>query len=318
MKSWLKKALECLQATLEPPRHELNELDWKVALSPDKKRLTEHLSAFSNYPGGGCMVFGIDGDGIPQGVHAKTVETTVNQLSNLGRAALNPPVALHHAVEAYGAVRLLFVYVPESRIKPVHIRGKGLDAAFIRSAGTTRLASRQEIGTLMLNSRTPRWEELTASMLLNHGQIVSILEVEPIFEMLERPVPSTGEELIKWMEDEGFITSDSSGGAYITNFGAIAAARNFEHFPDLKRKAARVIIYDGSNKAKTREDVVGTRGYAITFQRLLTFVTSRLPQSEVIEQSLRQKRRVYPAVALREIIANALIHEWRLVKEDLG
>ena len=308
MKSWLKKSIECLRATLEPPKHELNELDWKAALSPDKKRLTEHLSAFANYPGGGCMVFGVDGDGIPQGVHAKMVETTLNQLSNLGRAALEPPVALQHAVEAYDAVRLLFVHVPESRIKPVHIRGKGLDAAFIRSAGTTRAASRQEIGTLMLNSRTPRWEELKASTLLTEGQIVSLLEAEPIFEMLERPVPSTQEEMIRWMESEGFIASDSSGGAYITNFGAIAAACNFEYFPDLKRKAARVIMYEGSNKAKTREDVVGSRGYAITFQRLLTFVTSHLPQSEVIEQSLRQKRTVYPAVALREIIANALIH----------
>lgn len=40
-------------------------------------------------------------------------------------------VALQHAVESYNSVRLLFVHVPESRVKPVHIRGKGLDTAFI-------------------------------------------------------------------------------------------------------------------------------------------------------------------------------------------
>ena len=161
----------------------------------------------------------------------------------------------------------------------------------------------------MLHSRTPRWEELQASVMLTQSQLVSVLDTEPIFEMLERPKPSTQEELIKWMENERFITSDSADGGYVTNFGAIAAARSFDHFPDLKRKAARVIIYDGANKAKTKEDIVGSRGYAITFQRLHTFVMSHLPQSEVIEQSLRQKRRVYPAIALREIIANALIHQ---------
>ena len=48
VKAWMSKAVELLRASLEPPRHELNELDWKAALSPDKKRLTEHLSAFAN------------------------------------------------------------------------------------------------------------------------------------------------------------------------------------------------------------------------------------------------------------------------------
>jgi ATP-dependent DNA helicase RecG len=99
MKHWLIKAVSLLKESLTPPKSELNELDWKAAMSPDKKRLTEHLSAFANYPGGGFMVYGIDNSGSPQGVHAKTVETTLNQLSNLGRAALEPPLSLDHAVK---------------------------------------------------------------------------------------------------------------------------------------------------------------------------------------------------------------------------
>ena len=147
MKTWMSKALDLLKASLEPPKHELNELDWKAALSPDKKRLTEHLSALANQPGGGYLVFGVDSAGTPQSMDEKSVETAVNQLANLGRAGLEPPIALDHAVEDYGSARLLFVHVPESAVKPVHLRGKGLEDAFIRSGGTTRKASRQEIGT---------------------------------------------------------------------------------------------------------------------------------------------------------------------------
>jgi len=33
MKTWMTKALELLQASLEPPKHEWNELDWKTALT---------------------------------------------------------------------------------------------------------------------------------------------------------------------------------------------------------------------------------------------------------------------------------------------
>ncbi len=309
MKTWVSKALALLAASLEPPRHELNELDWKAALSPDKKRLTEHLSALANQPGGGYLVFGVDNSGIPLGMNEDAVEKIVIQLANLGRAGLEPSLALDHAVEEFNGVRLLFVHAPESTVKPVHLRGKSLDEAFIRSGGTTRKASRQEIGTLMLNSRTPRWEELHASVLLNDSALAASLNVEPIFSMLERPVATSPEEMLAWLAAERFIVRDPSGGGYITNLGAMAAGRKLADFPDLSRKAVRVVVYDGLNKATTKLEQEGTKGYAISFQGLLQFVMSLLPQSEIVEQALRKKRTVYPEIALREIIANALIHQ---------
>lgn len=238
-----------------------------------------------------------------------SIETTINQLANLGRQGLEPPLALDHAVEDDESARLLFVHVPESAVKPVHLRGKSLEHAFIRSGGTTRAASRQEIGTMMLNSRTPRWEDLHASVLLTDAELSARLNAEPILKMLERPAPTTPEELRIWMAGERFIAREPAGGGYVTNLGAIAAARKLADFPDLSRKAARVVVYEGLNKAKTKQEQEGVKGYEISFQGLLEFVTSLLPQSEVIEQALRRKRTVYPEIALREIVANALIHQ---------
>jgi ATP-dependent DNA helicase RecG len=309
MKAWMNKAIELLKASLEPPKHELNELDWKAALSPDKKRLAEHLSALSNQPGGGCLVFGVDSTGTLAGVDEKTVEAAMTQLANLGRAGLEPPITLDHAVESYEGTRLLFIHVPESDVKPVHLRGKGLEHVFIRSGGTTRRASRQEIGALMLNSRTPRWEELRASLLLEDIAYTTKLDIEPIFRMLERPATTRIDETCAWMEAERFIIRESAGGGYITNLGAIAVAKRLMDFPDLSRKVIRVVVYDGLNKAITKQEVEGRKGYAIGFQKLIGFVSSLLPQSEVIERALRKKRTMYPEIALREIIANALIHQ---------
>ncbi|CAN5783250.1 ATP-binding protein [soil metagenome] len=309
MKNWVTRAFALLSASLEPPRHELNELDWKAALSSDKKRLTEHLSAFANQPGGGFIVFGVGNTGTPIGVEDTAVEKIINQLANLGREGLEPPVALDHGIESYEGVRLLFVHVPESAVKPVHLRGRSLDHAFIRSGGTTRRASRQEIGTLMLHSRTPRWEELPASVLLTGAEVVSKLDGEPILTMLERPIPTSADEMLTWMAGERFVTEEPAGGANVTNLGAIAAARKLADFPDLSRKAVRIVVYDGVNKAKTKQEREGSRGYATTFQAILQNVTTLLPQSEVIEKALRVKRTVYPEIALRELIANALIHQ---------
>lgn len=212
-------------------------------------------------------------------------------------------------MESYEGVRLLFIHVPESAVKPVHLRGKSLDHAFIRSGGTTRKASRQEIGTMMLHSRTPRCEDLQASVLLTDAEVVSKLNGEPILTMLKRPIPMSAEEMLSWMAGERFVTLEPTGGAYVTNLGAIAAARMLADFPDLSRKAVRIVVYDGVNKAKTRQEREGTRGYAISFQGILQNATTLLPQSEVIEKALRVKQTMYPEIALRELIANALIHQ---------
>jgi predicted HTH transcriptional regulator len=50
-------------------------------------------------------------------------------------------------------------------------------------------------------------------------------------------------------------------------------------------------------------------GYAVGFSGLIEYVLSRLPHSEVIRRALRQNQSLYPPLALREIIANALIHQ---------
>ena len=174
-------------------------------------------------------MFGVDSAGTPAGVDEKTVETTVNQLANLGRAGLEPPLALDHAVEDYESVRLLFVHVPESAVKPVHLRGKSLEHAFIRSGGTTRTAARQEIGNMMLHSRTPRWEELHASVLLTNAELVTKLSGEPILTMLARPIPTSADEMLSWMAAEKFVTLEPADGGYVTNLGG-AKARGVSRF----------------------------------------------------------------------------------------
>ncbi len=295
MKEWMAKALELLKATLRSPKHELNELDWKQSLSPDKKRLTEHLSAFSNHPGGGFLVFGIDVWGNPSSIVASATAEIIGKLASLGRDALEPPIVIDHSCEEFEAARLLFIHIPESAVKPVHLRGRGIECAFIRSGGTTREASRQEVGTMMLNSRTPTWEELHASVHLSDGDLRSKLSIEPIFQMLKRPIATAHAETMAWLEGEQFISRDPTGGGHVTNLGAIAAAHPLSEFPSVSRKSVRVVVYDGLNKAKAKQEQEGKSGYAIGFPGLIRFVTGLLPSSEIIKAALRTTRTVYPA-----------------------
>jgi ATP-dependent DNA helicase RecG len=310
MKPWLQRAQGLLTSSLTPPKQECNELDWKLTLSENKGRLSEHLSAFSNHAGGGCLVFGISSNSSLVGVDIESIEKIINQLTNLGRDAVEPSISLDHEGSLYDGVNLLFVHVPESPYKPIHVRGRADNASFIRSGGTTRRASRQEIGSMMLHGKTPRWEDLKATVLLTEDEVLERLDADSIFDLLEKPHLPSGVEKLKWMHEASLIEMSPSGGAYITNLGAITAALELPAFAELAHKPARVVVYDGLNKSSNlRSNTEGRRGYAITFANLIKWVEKQLPMSEVIEQALRRKVTLYPTLALREIIANALIHQ---------
>ncbi|CAN7777048.1 putative DNA binding domain-containing protein [Variovorax sp. LjRoot175] len=307
-KHWVTAALRNLDETLTPLPHEINELDWKTQLSVHKDRLAEHLMAFGNHPNGGTLVFGIDDDGAPVGVDADTIARVTNTLANLGRDALEPPLAIDHGVVDYRGVAVLLVHVPEQPTKPVHRRGKSIEEAWIRSGGTTRKASRQEVGGMLMNSSAPRWEELRASPLIDLEEVQRLLDLDAIAGLLQRPLPGDPEDLSHWLAAEGVTVPDGRG-HYITNFGAVAAARKLEDFPDLERKRIRVIRYRGTNKVETIDELPGRRGYAVGFEGLIGHLRKVLPHSEVIQQSLRTEVSMYPELALRELIANALIHQ---------
>lgn len=301
--------MHALEESLAPVPHESNEIDWKVSLSERKDRLAEHLMAFANHPNGGCLVFGVgDADAHLEAIDQKAAAGIANTLANLGRDAVEPPLAIDHAVVEFRGVPILLVRIPEQTNKPVHRRGKSIEETWMRSGGTTRKASRHEVGALMLHSSAPRWEELRASSLLTIEAVVEMLDLDTVAKLLQRPMPNDMDGLAHWLVDEGILVLDGRG-YYITNFGAMAAARKLEQFPSLERKRIRVIRYRGTNKVETIDELAGQRGYAVGFEGLIAYLRRILPHSEVIQQSLRAEVSVYPEIALRELIANALIHQ---------
>ncbi|GAA4736442.1 ATP-binding protein [Flavisolibacter ginsenosidimutans] len=310
MKAWIKKAKEYLTHSLGKVPQELNELDWKETLSPQNDKLCRHICAFANYPGGGYLVFGVeDKTAQPKGIGKPEADTIVATLANLCRNNVSPLVSIDHLIEEYEGVSLLFIHIRESAVKPVHLASKTIEDSYIRSGGTTRKASRPEIGGLMLNSKTPVFEELHASKLKNGIEVMTLLDYAGIYRLLKKPVPSNADEIMYWLEQEKMINGVDGNGYYITNFGALAAAQNLSDFDTLSRKSIRVIKYEGKNKSGGSKEYPGSKGYAIGFEGLIQFIKSLLPGSEIIKHALREETAVYPEIALRELIANALIHQ---------
>lgn len=310
MKNWIPKAIEYLEKSLGKVSVELNELDWKETISPNNSKLCQHISAFSNMPGGGFFVFGVKNNTREViGISTEEANNIVDKFASLCRDGVEPLVSIDYSIEEYQNKEILIIYIKENAIKPVFLHGKTLEDSYIRSGGTTRIASRQEVGAMMLNSKSPTWEELHASKLLTEIEVISLLDFSKILELLEKPTPSDLKEIMKWLEDEKMLVNADGKGYFITNFGAITAAKDLKNFDGLIRKSIRLIKYEGKNKVGASKEFPGSKGYAIGFEALVEFIKGLLDDSEIIKNALRVDTSVYPDIALRELLANTLIHQ---------
>jgi predicted HTH transcriptional regulator len=161
----------------------------------------------------------------------------------------------------------------------------------------------------MLNSKTPNFEELHSSKLITAEDVLELLDYKKVIRLLSKPLPQTQKEVLMILADEKMITYVDNGGYYITNLGALSAANNIRDFENLSRKAIRLIEYKGNTKVETIKEYPGTKGYANGFEGLIDFIIRLLPSNEIIRKALREEKPVYPEIAIRELVANALIHQ---------
>ena len=106
------------------------------------------------------------------------------------------------------------------------------------------------------------------------------------------------------------LSNNETGNYNITNLGALLFAKKISDFPSLERKAIRVIKYEGNDRisSASKEQVV-TKGYANGFEGLIEYISNLLPNNEVLGKALRKVVPMYPEIAVRELVANAIIHQ---------
>ena len=91
--------------------------------------------------------------------------------------------------------------------------------------------------------------------------------------------------------------------------GAILFARDLKKFSSIVRKSVRVITYNGNGRLETIEEVDGKKGYAVGFEGLLRYIMSKIPYNEIIKDTIREEVPIFPKRSIREIVANAMIHQ---------
>ena len=156
--------------------------------------------------------------------------------------------------------------------------------------------------------QTP-FEDRIAIERLSDQEVLLLLDYPSYFELLERPLPSNRNGILHTLTSDSLIHPCDSGGWDVTNLGLMLFARGLGDLHNLRRKAIRVIQYRGNDRIETLREQVGTKGYASGFEGLIGFIYGLLPYNEVINEAFRKAVPRFPELAVRELVANALIHQ---------
>lgn len=222
---------------------------------------------------------------------------------------LQPSVAFCFKSMEYQSHRLVLLEIPAAATTPVEFER----TAFVRvGSATPRLADHPERQKLLWSKlQSFAWETGLAAQFLTGDEVLARLDHTSYFDLTGQPLPDNRAGIFDKLQADRLIEADVGSKWNITNLGAILFAKNLHDFStSIARKAVRFVSYEGSNRATTvthRRDE--QKGYANGFKGLTDYIHTLLPNNEHIGTAFREEQPLYPAIAIRELIANAVIHQ---------
>ena len=293
------------------------EEDWfefKVSYHEPQK-IGEYLSALSNsaalsHEQYGYLVYGLDDS------HHEIVGTTFFPKKTKGKGnedlepwlnrLLDPRVDVTILEEEIDGDRVVIFQIGAARERPVRFSG----VEYIRiGSNNHKLADYPEKERKLWSIiYTIAFEEGIALTGQASDDVLKKIDYPAFFELMKTPLPDNRVGILSRLEEEKII-QESRDRYSITNLGAILFAKNFDDFPTLTRKSLRIIVYEGDGRLNAKREHIVKSGYAISFESTIEWIFDQVPSNEVIKDALRVDQKMYPKVAIREVVANALIHQ---------
>lgn len=291
-----------------------NETEWLEFKTNNDQEIGEYISALSNAAcihdeEFGYLVFGIDdkthrvvGTRFSPYRKGKGNEDLIPWITRL----LEPRIHFEHfEFETEGCSVVLF-RIRATTNTPVKFSGE----PYIRIGSYNKKLKEHPEKERLIWTKEPAsaFEKEIAAYNVSADKVLQLIDYPSYFDLLGIPLPDNREQIFERLIQEKIIIN--SGHRFdITNLGAILFAKELTAFETIGRKAIRVIIYQGKNKLKTRKEQEGTKGYASGFKGLVGYINDQLPMNEEIGKAFRKEVKVFPELAIRELVANAIIHQ---------
>lgn len=305
--------LEILIKDLAALPKECEWVEFKVN-NANPQEIGEYISALSNSAcyhkkDFGYLVFGIE-DATHKLVgtdFSPLAEKKGNQeLENWLVTQLNPRIDINIYEFNFNDLHFAIFKIQATRNTPVSFRGE----YYIRVGSYKKKLDEhpEKEREIWRIENTPVFENAIAYDNATEEEILKYIDYPAFFELLKLPLPDNRKGIINRLLQEKVI-SQTPNGYQIKNIGALLFAKDINIFDTISRKAVRVIYYKGNNRVHTIKEQTGSKGYAVGFEGLIKYLDEQLPSNEVIDKALRKKVSIYPLLAVRELVANAMIHQ---------
>ena len=275
----------------------------------------EYISALANSAAilgkvNGYLIWGIsdsDHDIVGSDFNPKKMKVGNEELENWLLRLLRPNINFKFYQTEYNAKKIVLLEINAASHHPVQFKG----VEYIRVGSYKKKLKdyqekEKELWRIFENTT---FELIYAQENIEADQILRFIDFSSYFELLNKALPDGTLAIIEALSDDNIIKKNDNGLYNITNLGAILFANNLDDFFKLKRKKVRIIQYEGINKLTTRKEKIINHGYASGFERLMEIVLDLIPGNEQIGNAIRKNTLMFPPLALRELVANALIHQ---------
>ena len=292
---------------------ECEGVEFKLNYHSDEE-IGKNISALSN---GACLqhipygflLFGIDDDTLEvkgTSFRPKMHKVGNEEFENWLLQRLSPRVDVEIFEGDYFGKPIALFKIPAAKGQPTTFT----NIDYIKVGSITRKLKDfpEKERKIWLTNNQKAFEDRIAKQVHNFDDVMTLLDTQSYFDLLNLPFPKTQDGIAERFIHEKLVNQTLSG-YEITNLGAILFAKDISKFDLLKRKTVRVIQYKGKGKMETIKDQEGGSGYIVGFKGLIKFIMDILPSNEIITEALRKEVTMYPELAIRELTANALIHQ---------
>lgn len=314
----LERSTEYLQALLRELTRLPKETEWVEFKqnNEDPQAIGEYISALANSAAllgkeSAYVVWGVENEShavVGTRFRPSAARHKQQELESWLLQKANPKIHFRfHEFHTAENIAVAMLEIQAARHTPVQFDG----VEYIRvGSNKKRLRgfAEKERELWRIFDRVP-FEQQVAAENVGADTVLKLLDYPAYFEMTDTPLPDNRQGILNALAADRMIAATDAGNWSVTNLGAILFAKKLQDFQLLSRKAVRLIQYKGNSKVVTQREIEGGKGYASGFEGLVNYIKALLPSNEIIGAAFREEQPIYPELAIRELVANALIHQ---------
>ncbi len=183
--------------------------------------------------------------------------------------------------------------------------------AYIRAGSHTTKLNRfpEKESRLWQLSNTRNFEHGLAVESIQVSDVFDLLDYQSYFNLLNLPISQNNKTVLQTLQQEKIISECDDGSWNITNLGFMSFARNLTDIHSLRHKSIRIAKYSGKGRFDSLRQEELSVGYASGFALIMDYIDKLSPTDETFNNGVRKQGARFPSKAVREVVANALIHQ---------